>query len=121
MIDGVKHDNSSVIQKQLIELASNAGKSASIAKQQELDGIRKDKQVESLKQELIETSRALNQEMKRLNTDINFSYNDDIRGLVVTVKEADGNKIIREIPSKEAIELMKKIHDIVGLLFDKKG
>lgn len=120
MIDSTQ-TNSSMLQKQLIDLASSAGKPVNIAKQQEAENSRKDKQVEHLKQELIETSRALNQEMKRINTDINFSYNDDIRGLVVTVKEIDGNKVIREIPSKEAIELMKKMHDIVGLIFDKKG
>lgn len=120
MIDSTQTNNS-MLQKQLIDLASSAGKPVNIAKQQEAENSRKDKQVEHLKQELIETSRALNQEMKRINTDINFSYNDDIRGLVVTVKEIDGNKVIREIPSKEAIELMKKMHDIVGLIFDKKG
>ncbi|RDU73534.1 flagellar biosynthesis protein FlaG [Helicobacter anseris] len=120
MIDSTQTNNS-MLQKQLIDLASSAGKPVNIAKQQEAENNRKDKQVEHLKQELIETSRALNQEMKRINTDINFSYNDDIRGLVVTVKEIDGNKVIREIPSKEAIELMKKMHDIVGLIFDKKG
>lgn len=121
MIDSTNQVNGTTLQKQLIELASNAGKPVNIVKQEEANNLRKDKQVEHLKQELIETSRILNQEMKKINTDINFSYNDDIQGLVVTVKEIDGNKVIREIPSKEAIELMKKMHDIVGLIFDKKG
>ena len=120
MIDGPSNNNS-VLQKQLITMASSAGKPIGIAKQQEYDEAKNAKDTEKLKQELLETSRQLNQEMKKINTDINFSYNDDIRGLVVTVKEVDGNKVIREIPSKEAIELMKKMHDIVGLIFDKKG
>ncbi len=122
MIESTQYNaNNSTVRQQLIDLASNAGKPLSIIKQQETIKVQDNKQEERLKQELIETSRALNQEMKRINTDIGFSYNDDIRGLVVTVKEADGNKVIREIPSKEAIELMKKMHDIVGLIFDKKG
>lgn len=109
------------LQKQLIDMASNAGRPMNIVKQQEYDIARRTKDTIELKQELIETSRALNKEMKRININVDFSYNDDIQGLVVVVKESDGNKIIREIPSKEAIELMKKMHDLVGLIFDKKG
>lgn len=119
MIDSM--NVSAGLQKQLVDMASNAGRPMNIVKQQEYDAMRKTKDTEHLKQELLETSRALNQEMKKINTNIDFSYNDDIQGLVVTVKEGDGNKIIREIPSKEAIALMKKMHDIVGLIFDKKG
>jgi len=31
------------------------------------------------------------------------------------------NRVIREYPPKEALELMEKMREIVGLLFDKKG
>ncbi len=66
-------------------------------------------------------SERLNEEMKRIGTDINFSYNDTIKGLVVSVKDANGDKVIREIPSKEAVELMQRMHDVIGIIFDKKG
>ncbi|WP_104760964.1 FlaG family protein [Helicobacter cetorum] len=66
-------------------------------------------------------SEHLNDEMKRIGTDINFSYNDEIKGLIVSVKDANGDKVLREIPSKEAIELMQRMRDIVGIIFDKKG
>ncbi|PAF51014.1 FlaG family protein [Helicobacter sp. 13S00477-4] len=119
----------SSLHNELISLASNAGKPikldqakiSNITQDQEIEAYHEGKQKDDLKQELILLSGELNKEMKRINTDINFNYNDDIRGLVVTVREVDGDKIVREIPSKEAIELMKKMHDIVGLIFDKKG
>lgn len=63
----------------------------------------------------------LNKKMKEVGTNINFSYNDDISGLVVTVKEAQGGKIIREIPTKEAIQLVKRMNEVVGLIFDSKA
>ncbi|MGL2466784.1 FlaG family protein [Helicobacter pylori] len=63
----------------------------------------------------------LNEEMKRIGTDINFSYNDTIKGLVVSVKDANGDKVIREIPSKEAVELMQRMRDVIGIIFDEKG
>lgn len=72
--------------------------------------------------DLVHTAREINKKMEHIGADINFSYNDDIGGLVVTVKDPkNGDKVIREIPSKEAIELTKKMHEAVGLIFDKKG
>ncbi|WQZ19055.1 flagellar protein FlaG [Helicobacter pylori] len=66
-------------------------------------------------------SGRLNEEMKRIGTDINFSYNDTIKGLVVSVKDANGDKVLREIPSKEAVELMQRMRDVIGIIFDEKG
>ncbi|AWK62293.1 flagellar protein FlaG [Helicobacter cinaedi PAGU611] len=76
------------------------------------------KQLES---ELRELSKKLNEEMKKIGTDLNFSYNENIPGLMVTVKEFNGDKVIREIPSKEAIELMKRMREVIGVIFDKQG
>lgn len=73
------------------------------------------------KPKLESLSERLNEEMKRIGTDINFSYNDTIKGLVVSVKDANGDKVIREIPSKEAVELMQRMRDVIGIIFDKRG
>ena len=74
-----------------------------------------------LENELRELSKKLNDEMKRVGTDLNFSYNENIPGLKVTVKESNSEKVIREIPSKEAIELMKRMREVIGVIFDKQG
>lgn len=74
-----------------------------------------------LENELVELSKKLNDEMKRIGTSISFAYNETLPGLTVTVKEYGGEKIIREIPSQEAIELMKRMREVVGVIFDKKG
>ncbi|WRA74499.1 flagellar protein FlaG [Helicobacter pylori] len=76
---------------------------------------------EQYKPKLELLSERLNEEMKRIGTDINFSYNDTIKGLVVSVKDANGDKVIREIPSKEAVELMQRMRDVIGIIFDKRG
>lgn len=73
-----------------------------------------------LREQMVELSNKLREEMRKANTNIDFSYNDDIKGLVVTVREASGNRIIREIPSPEAIELMMKMRDMVGNIFDER-
>lgn len=73
-----------------------------------------------LREQMVDLSRKLRDEMRKANTNIDFSYNDNIKSLVVTVREATGNRVIREIPSKEAIELMMKMRDMVGNIFDER-
>lgn len=114
--------NLSLAQDKIIDLTKQYGKEvSSIPKQKEIQSQLDESEKKKLKEELVELSKKLNNEMKGLNTDVSFNYNDVIEGLLVTVKEAGGDKVIREIPSKEAIELMKKMQDLVGIIFDKKG
>ena len=74
-----------------------------------------------LQEQLMRLSRELQEEMRRINTSIDFSYNDTIKGLVVTVKDGAGERIIREIPSEEAIELIRKMRDVIGNIFDERA
>lgn len=74
-----------------------------------------------LKESLTKLQEELNKEMRRINTDITFKYDDALKGLIVTVKDGQDGKVIREIPSAEAIELMKKMRDVIGNIFDKKA
>ncbi|WP_269843815.1 FlaG family protein [Helicobacter anatolicus] len=119
MIENIHNtDSNLMLKKELINIASSAGSPLTSQKEE----LQRSQITQELKQQLHEASSELNKEMKRINTDISFKYNDDIQGLVVTVKDNNGSKILREIPSKEAIELMKKMHSIItGLIFDKKG
>lgn len=118
----MKTNISSMAQDRILDLAKQYGKEVSSAsKQKEIQTQLDEGEKKKLKEELVELTKKLNNEMKGLNTDVSFSYNDLIEGLLVTVKEAGGDKVIREIPSKEAIELMKKMRDLVGVIFDKKG
>lgn len=118
----MKTNLSSMAKEQIIDLAQQYGKEASPAvKSKEIQAQLSEEERKKLKEELVNLTKKLNDEMKGLNTDVSFSYNDMIEGLLVTVKEAGGDRVIREIPSKEAIELMKKMQDLVGIIFDKKG
>jgi len=77
--------------------------------------------VQELQKELQNLTEQLNNELNPLNMNVQFGFNDDIESMFVTVSEKDTNKLIRKIPSDEAIELMKKMREIVGIIFDKKG
>jgi len=132
VLENVNTNQISSIRNTLYSMASNAGVAgktntgdtlnASLTNNAQLESkLEQPTQQEMIKQELKLRSEDLNKKMKYTGTNIHFSYNDDIDSLVVTVREADGGKVIREIPSQEAIALTKKMHEIVGLIFDERG
>jgi flagellar protein FlaG len=79
------------------------------------------KDVEQLKKQLTDVTNALNKEMSSLNFNVKFGFNDKINEMYVSVMEKDTNKVIRKIPSDDAMKLMDKMREIVGMIFDKKA
>ena len=76
---------------------------------------------EKLKKELDRITEELNKALNPLNTTLKFKFDDKVEELVVRVVDTKENKVIREYPPKEALELMQKMRELMGLLFDKKG
>lgn len=114
----------SSLQHQIMALINSGGSEqgrsqtpARVSQQQQAKNAHDDNQ---LREQMIDLSKKLKKEMEKANTNINFSYNEDIKSLVVTVREATGQRVIREIPSPEAIELMMKMRDMVGNIFDER-
>jgi len=85
--------------------------------QNQLEKMDKDK----LKKELEKLTDELNKALNPLNTTLKFKFNDKISELTVQVVDTHSDKVIREYPPKEALELMEKMREVVGMLFDKKG
>jgi len=81
----------------------------------------KNKSKDEIKKELQKVIQELNEAMNPLNQDLKFQFNDKIDELVVQVIDKKHDIIIREFPPKEALKLMEKMRELVGLLFDKKG
>lgn len=74
-----------------------------------------------LEKKLLELAKNLNKEMKFINTSLMFAYEDSISSLVLTIKQRDSGEIIRKIPTDEAMELMKKMRDIISVILDARG
>ena len=89
--------------------------------QEEIDKNAKEQDTKEQKEKLTELAQQLNKEMSGLNTSITFGFSEDIKGLYVTVSERDTNRVIRKIPSDEAMELMAKMREVVGMIFDKQA
>jgi len=76
---------------------------------------------EKLKKELDRITEELNKALNPLNTTLKFKFDDKVDELIVKVVDTKENRVIREYPPKEALELMQKMRELMGLLFDKKG
>ncbi len=49
-----------------------------------------------------------------------FIYYEDINKIAIKVVDRDTDEVIREIPREETIEILQKIMESAGLLFDVK-
>lgn len=74
-----------------------------------------------LEQQLLDLVKNLNKEIETINTDLMFDYEDSISSLVLTIKQKESGEIIRKIPTDEAMELMKKMRDIISVVLDTQG
>ena len=94
---------------------------SSATMQQNIQESNEQKNIEEQKQELSQLAQQLNKELSSLNTSIAFNFSEDIEGLYITVRERDTNRLIRKIPSDEAMQLAAKMKEIVGMIFDKQA
>ena len=76
---------------------------------------------EEIKEALNSTVENLNKQMEILDTNVKFGFNDKIDAMFVNVMERSTGKMIRKIPTEEAMSLAEKMKEIVGIIFDKKG
>ena len=91
-----------------------------ISKEKKEEEVHKEKETIT-KEKLQDLTTKLNKEMAPLNPDIKFQFNDKVNELVVNVVDKHTDKVIRKIPSNEALKIMEKMRELVGALFDDKG
>ena len=101
-----------IIEKEIVE---NAQKEKS--SKEEIDHTKQ----EEIKEKLKSLTEKLNKEMEPLNTSVKFGFDDKVDEMVVNVMDTKTDKVIRKIPSDEALKLMAKMREVVGMLFDTKG
>jgi flagellar protein FlaG len=76
---------------------------------------------QDISQKLTTIVEKLNSNMRALDTNVMFGYNDKIGTMFVSVMERSTGKMIRKIPTEEAMLLSEKMQEIIGTIFDKKG
>lgn len=69
---------------------------------------------------LEETSKQLNEQMRRNSRDLRFSVDDVANKVVLTVTNKEG-EVVRRIPNEVALRVAHNLDDVKGLMQDKKS
>ncbi len=80
-----------------------------------------DMSVQEKQEHLKKATEEFNKMSGSLNLDVKFAYNDKIDQLYLNVIDKDTGRIIRKLPTEEAMKIAESMKDLVGTLFDKKG
>jgi flagellar protein FlaG len=69
---------------------------------------------------LEETSKQLNEQMRRNSRDLSFSVDDVANKVVLTVKNKEG-EVVRQIPNEAALRVAHNMDNVKGLMQDEKS
>ncbi|WP_035295869.1 flagellar protein FlaG [Brevibacillus thermoruber] len=71
------------------------------------------------RQEIQKEIDGLNKWMQSTNTHLKFTLHERLNEYYVQVID-DENNVIREIPPKKILDMVAKMHEMIGLLIDEK-
>ncbi len=63
----------------------------------------------------------LNRSLDPFNTTLRFGFDNTSEDFYVSVIETKSNRMVRRFPVEQAVQLLPKMEEVNGLLFDQKG
>lgn len=72
-------------------------------------------------EELLPITKELNKFMTYLNADIQFSLHEKTKQLMVKVVDIKEQKVLREFPPEDFLDMVANIREYIGILLDKKA
>lgn len=75
-----------------------------------------EKQMKHLEQVIEEA----NQKMKLKKKSFEYSVDEQTNRIAIVVRDQETDEVIKEIPSEETLDMLAKIQEIAGLVFDQK-
>ena len=101
-----------VLQNPGVSAGSNLNEQTIEAKKQA-----EDKNQPVSKAEVDDAVKEIKAQLESVGRDINFSVDDELDIVIITVSDKDSEEVVRQIPSKEIVELARHNEDNKGLLF----
>jgi|GEM_PF-6169215 flagellar protein FlaG len=80
--------------------------------------LEKDQDDSQVREQLTDWVQRMN---KLSNENVKFNYNEDAKGIFVTVVNRETNEVIRQIPNEDALKLSAIWKEAVGNIFDARG
>lgn len=113
-------DAASVQSQRQVDISEVPVKSVS-----ERTNIQRDDSGENSQSDSQASTRTVEDAIKRVNnkmtrTHCEFSYNEDVNRVSITVYDSDTDKVIREIPPEESLKMIQKLWEIAGIMVDEK-
>ncbi|MHB8073706.1 MAG: flagellar protein FlaG [Desulfosporosinus fructosivorans] len=71
-------------------------------------------------QDVTQLTKAINEFVKAMDTNIHFKIHEGTDQLMVQVVDQESNKVLKEFPPSEFLDTIAAIRDYVGILLDKK-
>lgn len=75
---------------------------------------------EKTKKALSKVTTGLNEMVKVFNRKIDFVVHDDTNRTMVKVIDTENGRVLREIPPEEILDLVAKMQEAFGIIFDVK-
>jgi flagellar protein FlaG len=63
----------------------------------------------------------LNQSLKEMNRDVNFSVDSSTGKDVVRVFNSNTGELVRQLPNDETLNFVKNLENMMGMIFDNKS
>ena len=92
----------------------------SIAPSKELEINNRSKKNQDSDEALLNITLNLNTIAKKDNLDVSFEYNSKLQESYISIKDNDTGKVIRKIPSEEALKFREGMKELLGILFDRR-
>ncbi len=87
------------------------------AKGEDDNSVKNAQKAEDERKRLSEASSNLNEFMQTMQRNLKFTVDEASGESVIAVHDAKTDELIRQIPSKEALELIHNMDKVIGLLF----
>ena len=91
--------------------------SADQAKGEDENSVKSAQKAKDERKRLSEASSNLNEFMQTMQRNLKFTVDEVSGESVIAVHDAKTDELIRQIPSKEALELIHNMDKVIGLLF----
>ena len=100
---------------------SQAAKSANLEKTQVVEGMDPEAELEKTRKDIDEAVEKLNKTAGAFGRSLQFQIHDATKRTMVSVVDTENDKVIRQYPSEEVLDMVAKVDDYLGLIFDKKA
>lgn len=64
--------------------------------------------------------KTLNRAASKVDQNVSFDYHKPTNRIIMKITDPSTNEVVKQIPSKDMVELLEDINQMVGLLVDEK-